>query len=840
MAESNLPEPKTPLTDSQIPSIATPIIEEPTNELSKLSNCYIPQSPTDFKRKREEKEEQLTEENPKKTKHPLHKTSLCSFFRRSGTCSHGEDCRFAHNEEELQPRPDGSWDPTSKKGKEMARKAGGEESEEGDGDGNDEKSVSVMMTGVMDENGDSQFSKCVIHLSMKWNSDKFKTFLDELGVVYKEAKKKKGMSVGFITFETVEQVERATELLEGKSVGNKTLKVGDVLPRSYDDKIQSAHKRYQNAKPGASEDDENGEEMNGSGSKGKSVCDVVTPLAKLPYAEQLEQKKNSLTKILIKLTRNARKALPRGTALPEWIVNSKERGGLPCELTGIIESPLVNGYRNKCEFSVGYSVHQKPTVGFLLGNFREGVTAVEEPTNCPNVSKIASTYALVFQEFLQDSSLPIWNRFNNTGFWRQLTVREGRKSQRDGDIQNEEANISEVMLVIQVSTKAYDDDLVNNELEKLAGAFSTRAASTTPPLPLTVLAIQDHVGISNVAGADAPLRPLLIPHAQSSSETVLVSDSNEMRIHDYIGNLRFSISPTAFFQVNTLAAEKLYSLAGEWAGLDQDTLLFDVCCGTGTIGLTLANRVGMVIGIEMNASAVSDAQKNAEINGITNCKFVCAKAESVMGSLLREYLDDSREPDDLQELDDPQEQGDILHTSDTDEKRIDPLENGTASVINEMNPEISLNGMKMDTDQARDSNEEELDPKNNCLTNVGNSSNARRHFKNVVAIVDPPRGGLHPTVIKALRTHPRLRRLVYISCNPETLVANAIELCTPLSENNEKKGKIWRWKNMSDASQARHRLKSMPKSEPFQPVKAMAVDLFPHTSHCELVMLLER
>lgn len=48
-------------------------------------------------------------------------------------------------------------------------------------------------------------------------------------------------------------------------------------------------------------------------------------------------------------------------------------------------------------------------------------------------------------------------------------------------------------------------------------------------------------------------------------------------------------------QVNTLAAEKLYSLAGDWAGLDQDTLLFDVCCGTGTIGLTLAHRVGMVI-----------------------------------------------------------------------------------------------------------------------------------------------------------------------------------------------------------------------------------------------------
>lgn len=48
-------------------------------------------------------------------------------------------------------------------------------------------------------------------------------------------------------------------------------------------------------------------------------------------------------------------------------------------------------------------------------------------------------------------------------------------------------------------------------------------------------------------------------------------------------------------QVNTLAAEKLYSLAGEWADLGPDTLLFDICCGTGTIGLTLAHRVGMVI-----------------------------------------------------------------------------------------------------------------------------------------------------------------------------------------------------------------------------------------------------
>lgn len=81
----------------------------------------------------------------------------------------------------------------------------------------------------------------------------------------------------------------------------------------------------------------------------------------------------------------------------------------------------------------------------------------------------------------------------------------------------------------------------------------------------------------------------------------------------------------------------------------------------------------------------------------------------------------------------------------------------------------------------------------------------------------------------------------YISCNPESLVANAIELCTPSADKTEKGNKKNRgWRNMSSAGLARHRAKSMPNSEPFQPVKAMAVDLFPHTPHCEMVMLLER
>ncbi|KAL2597418.1 hypothetical protein AAZX31_11G174500 [Glycine max] len=751
--------------------------------------------------------------------HPLWKTSLCSYFRsHNGSCSHGGACRYAHGEEELRLRPDNTWDPTS----ERAKKALKTESD-------DKRAVSeeVMMTEAVVDDGDADgddgcganhaLSKCLVHLPRKWSSENFRTFLSEQGIAFKHAKKKKGMMIGFVTFEDEEQLKSSTKELEGKSIGNKTVKVADVLPRSFEKKSNASVASHQELDEGvdvASSGTLDGETNNDNLAKTRNVRDAVTPLAHMAYADQLEQKKSALMLILKKLTRNARKACPNGVSLPEWILKSREIGGLPCKLEGIIASPIVNGYRNKCEFSVGYSLGGKVTVGFMLGNFREGVTAVEEAVDCPNVSTIACKYATIFQEFLQDSDLPVWNRFKNTGFWRQLTVREGRTNGNAVDAETF-GGIAEVMLIVQVSTASFDDAKVAAEFKRLAQAFVVGATSHCSTLPLTALVVQDHQGISNVAPADAPLHLLPIPKAAGDSEVDENNNAKDVRIHDYVNNLQFSISPTAFFQVNTLAAEKLYSLAGDWACLGPDTLLFDICCGTGTIGLTLAHRVGMVIGIEMNASAVSDAHRNAEINGIKNIKFICSKAEDVMGSLLR---DDANMP---------KEQSDYPNISGSGN---DIPEDSTFPV-----PE---NG---ETTSHSESNNAEVGGEVQKGSTSRNGKTSLQQFKNVVAIVDPPRAGLHPTVIKALRTHPGLRRLVYISCNPETLVANAIELCTPSPLKIEKGNKDNRgWRNMSSAGLARHRAKSMPISEAFHPVKAMAVDLFPHTPHCELVMLLER
>ncbi|XP_065866944.1 zinc finger CCCH domain-containing protein 24 [Euphorbia lathyris] len=792
------------------------------------------------KRKREEDEEPLQPVTEPKTDPSLnlyHKTSLCSYFRRnSGSCSHGSDCKYAHGEEELRQRPDNTWDPTSGRAKKAIKlEKNGDNSQ----DKAEEEEKEIMMTEMIVDDADGgeggcldpALSKCLVHLPRKWVTDNLKKFLSEQDVQFKLAKKKRGMTVGFVTFESSDQLKSASEELEGKSVGNKKIKVADVIPRSYDNNIKSAMALPQ--KTGSSFDRTEGGDANDENSKAKCARDVVTPLAHMLYEDQLEHKKNSIMQMLKKLTRNARKACPNGVSLPEWVLKSREIGGLACELEGILESPLVNGYRNKCEFSVGYSLQGKPIVGFMLGNFRDGVTAVQEPVNCPNVSTVACKYALIFQEYLQQSTLPIWNRFNNTGFWRQLTVREGRSPGTDADVENCDLNISEVMLMVQVSLAGFADELINSELERLAQAFTSGAAANSPPLPLNVLVLQNHQGISNVAPADAPLRILPLSNAESCSEMNTTGNVGEARIHDRINNLRFSISPTAFFQVNTLAAEKLYSLAGDWADLGPDTLLFDICCGTGTIGLTLAHRVGMVVGIEMNASAVSDAHRNAEINDIKNCRFVCAKAETVMASLLKEYLNGAQKQDEVSNACEDSNKESKIDEEDKDTS-LDIVSETKESSDRELDNREDASGCA-----ENDAQEQQNQLQSNCAS-VDKSSSAFQ-FKNVVAIVDPPRNGLHPVVIKALRTHSRLRRLVYISCNPETLVANAIELCTPSPEQIEQGTKNNRgWRKMSNAGLARHRAKSMPSSEAFRPVKAMAVDLFPHTAHCEMVMLLER
>lgn len=104
-------------------------------------------------------------------------------------------------------------------------------------------------------------------------------------------------------------------------------------------------------------------------------------------------------------------------------------------------------------------------------------------------------------------------------------------------------------------------------------------------------------------------------------------------ITDRLCGLEFHISPLSFYQVNHDQAERLYTLAGEYAALTGTETLLDLYCGTGTIGLSMAKNAGRVIGVEAVQPAVEDAKKNAETNGIKNAEFLCADAAQAAAAL---------------------------------------------------------------------------------------------------------------------------------------------------------------------------------------------------------------
>lgn len=104
----------------------------------------------------------------------------------------------------------------------------------------------------------------------------------------------------------------------------------------------------------------------------------------------------------------------------------------------------------------------------------------------------------------------------------------------------------------------------------------------------------------------------------------------ESYIHDRIEDLTFAISPRSFYQVNPAQTEVLYNKALEYAQITKADTVIDAYCGIGTISLFLARQAKKVYGIEIVPEAISDAKKNAKMNGITNAEFVVGAAEKVM------------------------------------------------------------------------------------------------------------------------------------------------------------------------------------------------------------------
>ncbi|KAM8865757.1 tRNA (uracil-5-)-methyltransferase homolog A [Synchiropus picturatus] len=433
-----------------------------------------------------------------------------------------------------------------------------------------------------------------------------KKFLSKHGLNPHKIKLFGRQTFAFVTFKNEEERDKAMKMVHGMQWKGQVLTVRLAKPKA--DPILQKRKQQQQEEDGgdgeggppAAKRKEAGEEEPLS----VQIANVVTPLWKVPYEEQLRRKEQEVVAVLQRLAKeigNTNKGM-----LP-WLFAQKEKyNKMCCPLEAIRPSPTQTEYRNKCEFLISMGADgQDKTVGFRLGKYKGGSCAVVGPADTCHVSAEAKKVVSQFQEFIRATPYSVYSPETYEGHWKQLTVRTTRTKQ--------------AMAMAFFNPQKLEE----KELDELKGSMRTY--------------------FTEGQGKDSGVTSLyFVREGQRTSPNLedlpceLVA--GEACIREELLGLTFQISPHSFFQVNTGAAEVLYSAVGEWAQLDQDSTVLDVCCGTGTIGISLAKRVKKVIGIELCQEAVEDAKVNAKLNGLSNVEFHCGKAEDVFPSILNSVV----------------------------------------------------------------------------------------------------------------------------------------------------------------------------------------------------------
>ena len=258
------------------------------------------------------------------------------------------------------------------------------------------------------------------------------------------------------------------------------------------------------------------------------------------------------------------------------------------EYLGIQGSPSQYEYRNKMEFTFGDEAKGEPlSLGMHIRGKSFGILTVD---NCQIVDEDYRKIIKLTVEYFREQDLPYYRVMKAEGYLRNLVI---RKAQNTGEI-----------LVNLVTTTQIDFNLT--EYVKL-------------------LRSQTYKG---------NLVSILHTENDSLSDAVIPEKVNVLYGKDYIREtvlgLQFNISPFSFFQTNTKGAESLYSIVREFMGDSENKVVFDLYCGTGTIGQIVAPTAKKVVGIELIEEAVEAAKENAKLNGLDNCEFLAGDVAEII------------------------------------------------------------------------------------------------------------------------------------------------------------------------------------------------------------------
>lgn len=344
-------------------------------------------------------------------------------------------------------------------------------------------------------------------------------------------------------------------------------------------------------------------------------------------------------------------------------------------ISEILPSPQINYYRHKVQLPFGYKKHGRGG-SITLGCYANNSHEVVDQRVCLVQDKDLSTVAWTIRDWAQSAGLSVYDERRHEGFLRHVLLRKG-------------AATGEILIgfVTNGVRPPGSRNLANSLLERVNRAL----------LP----------GKAIVTG--------IVQNVNIRSTNVVLGEQEFVWwgrpfIFEKIGDYRFALGLSTFFQVNPCQTPHLYDEVAKW--LENSPRVLDVYCGVGSISLWVSKKAAHIMGIEENGASIATAKKAAMANNVRNVRYVKGDAGTLLG-------------------------------------------------------ETASNGFD-------------------------------------VAIFDPPRKGLETGMIKTLLTAP-FKRLVYVSCNPETL-ARDVKALAPA------------WKLVS----------------------LQGVDMFPHTAHVEAVAVMDR
>ena len=275
--------------------------------------------------------------------------------------------------------------------------------------------------------------------------------------------------------------------------------------------------------------------------------------------------------------------------------NLERIGGFTKDQIDTVMQPVVGmehpfGYRNKAQFPFGTDKEGNPITGFYAGRTHDIIAN----TDCALGVEQNKEILEIILQYMRENKIKSYDEKTGKGLIRHALIRYGFKTK-------------EIMVCLVINGKKLPK--AERLIEKLIQIEGMTSITISP---------------------------------NTRRDNVIMGDSYEILwgqgyITDYIGNVKYQISPLSFYQVNPVQTEKLYGLALEYADLKGDETVWDLYCGIGTISLFLAQKAKQVYGVEIVPQAIDDAKENAKINAIDNAEFFVGKAEEVLPEYYAEY-----------------------------------------------------------------------------------------------------------------------------------------------------------------------------------------------------------